>query len=104
MKVNTLKLIAITLMGIFTIFNLYAGTAFAKGKGDHQGPPPEAYTVCEGKSSGDTASFESPHGDAVTGTCVKDRNDDRLVLQPDNPPSHGPSDNKNDQTIEDMQK
>jgi len=52
----------------------------------HQGPPPEAYTVCEGKSEGDTASFETPNGDTVTGICVLDRSGDRLVLRPDNPP------------------
>ena len=50
----------------------------------HNGPPPEAYTACEGKSAGDKAEFVSPHGDTVTGTCKQ--NGDRLFLVPDNPP------------------
>ncbi len=54
--------------------------------GRRQGPPPEAYTACEGKSEGDTAEFESPRGDTVTGTCEMEG--DRLVLRPDNPPDH----------------
>ena len=52
-----------------------------------QGPPPEAYTACEGLSAGDTAEFESPHGDTITGTCEAEG--DRLVLRPDNPPPRG---------------
>ena len=47
------------------------------------GPPPEAYTACEGKNAGDTAEFVSPRGDTVTGTC--EQRGDRLVLRPDNP-------------------
>ena len=52
------------------------------GRRQH-GPPPEAYTACEGKNLGDTAEFVSPRGDTVTGTCKQQ--DDRLVLRPDNP-------------------
>ncbi|WP_462324934.1 hypothetical protein [Desulfoplanes sp.] len=52
----------------------------------HGGPPPEAYTACEDKSEGDEASFESPRGDTVEGICVKDRDGERLVLKPNNPP------------------
>lgn len=86
-----------TLMAIFTIFTLHVSAAFAQGRGQRQqGPPPEAYTACEGKSEGDTASFESPHGDTVTGTCAQDRNGDRLLLHPDNPPGHGKLNNQND--------
>ena len=53
-------------------------------RGRHQGPPPEAYEACEGKSAGDTAEFVSPHGDTVTGVC--ELQGDRLVLRPDTPP------------------
>ncbi|SLM31686.1 exported hypothetical protein [Desulfamplus magnetovallimortis] len=52
--------------------------------GRHQGPPPEAFTACEGKSVGDTAEFVSPRGDTVTGTCETCRDGERLVLKPDN--------------------
>ncbi|HKI49833.1 MAG TPA: hypothetical protein VKA69_10935 [Desulfobacteria bacterium] len=70
--------------------SLCAATAFGSDSeeqrpgGRHHGPPPEAYTACEGKSAGDTAQFESPRGDTITGTCVQQ--DDRMVLRPDNPP------------------
>ena len=55
--------------------------------GRPQGPPPEAFTACEGKSVGDSAEFVNPHGDTVTGTCQQQG--DRLVLIPDGPPPGG---------------
>lgn len=77
----------ITLSALFLLVGALGDTAYARGSGrGHHGPPPEAYTACEGKSEGDTAEFESPHGDTVTGTCEQDRDGDRLVLRPDNPP------------------
>lgn len=53
----------------------------AREGGRRHGPPPEAYTACEGKNAGDSAQFESPHGETVTGTCKEERG--RLVLRPD---------------------
>ena len=80
--------IVIVLLGIFIAVYASGNSAFAQDRsGRHQGPPPEAYTACEGKSAGDTAEFESPHGDTVTGTCVQ--KGDRLVLHPDNHPERG---------------
>lgn len=77
--------IIITLMTAIIAFSSMGNTVFSKENGRrHHGPPPEAYTACEGKSVGDTAEFESPRGDTVTGTCEEDG--DRLVLRPDNPP------------------
>lgn len=55
-----------------------------EGRRGHHGPPPEAYTACEGKNAGDEAEFVTPNGDTVTGTCVEEG--DRLVLHPDPPP------------------
>jgi len=76
------------LFSVLFLLSSVQNTALAQDGGRRrQGPPPEAYTACEGKSEGDTASFESPHGDTVTGTCVQE--DDRLVLRPDNPPARG---------------
>ena len=46
-----------------------------------QGPPPEAYSACEGKNAGDVAELVSRRGDTVTGTC--EQQGDRLVLRPD---------------------
>ncbi len=81
-------IIIITFAGMLTAANAF-GDDSSSGRqgGRHQGPPPEAYTACEGKSAGDTAEFVSPHGDTVTGTC--EERDGRLVLRPDNPPERG---------------
>jgi len=75
----------IVLLGILAAVNAFGNEPASRQKGRrHQGPPPEAYTACEGKNAGDTAEFVSPHGDTVTGTC--EQVGDRLVLRPDNPP------------------
>jgi len=46
------------------------------------GPPPEAFTACEGKSAGDSAQFTTPEGERLTGSCETDR-DGKLVLRPE---------------------
>ena len=80
--------IIIGLLATFVAFGFFGNGAFAQQQGRrHQGPPPEAYTACEGKSAGDAAEFVSPRGDTVTGTCEQEG--DRLVLRPDNPPPDG---------------
>ena len=85
MVINKHKIIIMALLEIFITFNLHVSSASAQGNDRKpQEPPPEAYAACEGKCAGDTAEFESPRGDTVTGTCVEDGN--RLVLRPDNPP------------------
>ncbi|MCP4690069.1 MAG: hypothetical protein GY859_18600, partial [Desulfobacterales bacterium] len=72
---------------IFVLTAIYAGNALgcdSSSKGDagrRHGPPPEAFTACEGKSAGDAAQFVSPRGDTVSGTCAMDG--DRLFLRPD---------------------
>ncbi len=72
---------------VFALMIIYATTSFGyndyskKNNRRRQGPPPEAYTACEGKNSGDEASFESRRGDTVSGTCALEG--DRLVLRPD---------------------
>ena len=87
--------IVITLLGFFIAVIGFGNDAFAQETGRRrQGPPPEAYTACEGKSSGDAAEFVSPRGDTVTGTCEKQG--DRLVLRPDNPPDRRGMDSAND--------
>ena len=52
-----------------------------KGKGKRRTPPPEAFTACEGKSSGDASQFESQRGDVLKGTC--EENNGKLVLRPE---------------------
>ena len=84
--------IVIALLAAFIAFGSFGNGVLAQQQGRrHQGPPPEAYTACEGKSEGDTAEFVSPRGDTVTGTCEMER--DRLVLRPENPPDDRPKDN-----------
>ena len=86
MNIQKKTSIVITLLGIFIAVIAFGNEASAQETGRrHHGPPPEAYTACEDKNAGDTAEFDSPHGDTVTGTCVQEG--DRLVLRPDNPPA-----------------
>ncbi len=47
-----------------------------------RGPPPEAYSACEGKSAGATAELTTRRGETLTGTCEEDR-DGKLVLRPE---------------------
>lgn len=76
--------IVIAILGLLSANNAFGKDTSSENSGRrHHGPPPEAYTACEGKSEGDTAEFVSPHGDTVTGTCEQDG--DRLVLRPDHP-------------------
>ena len=88
MKIIKKASMIVALFSAFFVLSSMENTSFAQDSGRRRhGPPTEAYTACEGKSEGDTASFESPRGDTVTGTCVQDG--DRLVLRPDNPPGSG---------------
>jgi hypothetical protein len=66
--------------------------AWAQGGSGHGpgGPPPEAFTACEGKAEGDQCSFERRDGSTVEGVCKKDRRDaDKLVCAPNGPPPGG---------------
>lgn len=87
--------IVITFLGIFIAFSSFGHESSAQETGRRRhGPPPEAYTACEGKNAGDTAEFEGPRGDTVTGTC--EQHGDRLVLRPDNPPGRRGMDSAKD--------
>ena len=72
------------LLAICAITNVFGRDAFSQERGiKRQGPPPEAYEACEGKSVGDEAEFVNRRGYTVTGTCEEEG--DQLVLRPDNP-------------------
>ena len=88
MNITKKTSIIIALLGILIATSAFGSDSSSQenGRGGHQGPPPEAYSACEGKSEGDTAEFTSPQGDTITGTCELDRDGDQLVLRPDNPP------------------
>ena len=71
------------LLAICTITHVFVSDAFSQERGiRRQGPPPEAYEACEGKSVGDEAEFVNPRGETVTGTC--EQRGDQLILLPDN--------------------
>jgi len=75
--------IVFVLLAIYTT-NAIGNDASPQEKGGkHHGPPPEAYTACEGKKAGDTAKFVNPRAETVTGTCEQEG--DRLVLRPNRP-------------------
>jgi hypothetical protein len=62
-----------------------------QGKG-HRGPPPEAFTACEGKVAGDACTVTHDEH-SITGTCASppaDAPDTRLACRPDHMPEGGP--------------
>ena len=72
------------LLAICAITHVFVSDAFSQERGmRRQGPPPEAYEACEGKSAGDEAELITPRGETITGTCEEEG--DLLVLRPDNP-------------------
>jgi hypothetical protein len=85
MNIVTKTFLAFIGLALLLAVNAYADDSpqQVRGKGNRT-PPPEAYTACEGKASGDNSSFTSPRGHNVTGTCQE--MDGRLFLRPDNPP------------------
>jgi len=88
MSATKKAIIILTLAGMLVTANTFGAESSSGEQGRRrQGPPPEAFTACEGKSAGDKAEFVSPHGDTVTGTC--EERDGQLVLKPDNPPGRG---------------
>lgn len=56
----------------------------------HRGPPPEAFTACEGKAAGDACTVTTPHGDELAGTCATPPEDTRLACRPSHMPEGGP--------------
>ncbi len=69
------------------VFLTTAGWVFgqAPGGGHHQGPPPEAFKACEGKSPGDTVQIQTPHGQTISGAC-QETQDGQLVAVPQSGP------------------
>jgi hypothetical protein len=83
MNVTSKISIALVLMGICASNAFGSDVSSQENGGRRHGPPPEAYTACEGKNAGDAAQFVSPRGEKVVGTCVQEG--ERLVLRPDRP-------------------
>lgn len=75
--------IVFVLLATCAIAHVFVSDAISQETGIRRnGPPPEAYEACEGKSVGDEAEFVNPRGETVTGTCVQ--RGDQLILLPDN--------------------
>jgi hypothetical protein len=77
------RIVMVLVLLTLSSLNTFGDDTTSQGRGDRRlGPPPEAYTACEGKNAGDTAEFVMPQGDTINGTCVQEG--DKLVLRPDN--------------------
>ena len=83
MEITKTTCLVFALFGLLIAVNAFGDDSSTRAGGRRQGPPPEAFTACEGKNAGDEAQFTSPRGDTVTGVCVE--MGDKLVLRPDQP-------------------
>lgn len=61
-----------------------AGAAVAQEAPPHRGPPPEAYTACNGQSEGAACSMTTPRG-TLSGTCAATP-EGQLACRPAPPP------------------
>ena len=59
------------------------------GGGRPMGPPPEAYTACQGKTEGASVTITTPDGKQMAATCVKGL-DGRLAARPNDMPKGPP--------------
>ncbi len=80
MKVTKALSIICILMAIFATIALGTDALPQEKSGMRQGPPPEAYTACAGKTAGAVSQFVNPRGETVSGTCELEG--DKLVLRP----------------------
>lgn len=78
--VNLATLVAAGAAVACSIAVVAADPGSAQRPGRPMGPPPEAFTACEGKAAGDAVSITLPDGRVVTGTCL-------LMFRPDAPPA-----------------
>ena len=71
---------------LFCSFITIPSLALAQNNDSSQrrGPPPEAFIACEGKSSGDSCTAETPHG-TKSGTCEDPRGNGKLICAIERP-------------------
>src|SRR4051812_22716742 len=83
---------AVTAAGSSSSGESGSDTAGKGHDGHHRGPPPEAFTACEGKGAGDACTVT--HDDqSIAGTGASppaDARDPRLACRPDHMPEGGP--------------
>lgn len=85
MDITLKTCLALIMLALLFAVNAYADDPPPRERGgEPRTPPAEAYTACEGKAAGDSASLQTPQGHKLTGTCQE--MDGRLVLSPDGPP------------------
>lgn len=73
----------------FLVFlSVYPMNSIASGMGGpgggKHGPPPEAFSACEGKEEGDSVEFEGRRGESLKAVCQL--RDGKLVAVPENMP------------------
>ncbi|MDO6461200.1 hypothetical protein Q4485_10875 [Granulosicoccaceae sp. 1_MG-2023] len=75
---------ALALAGMLGACAQSGGTATTDSKSGGErpsGPPPEAFTACEGKSAGDAVSFSGRGGETMEAVCAE--HDGQLVAVPE---------------------
>ena len=70
MKTKMITTIALAACMVVALLNTTAA-AHPSQSGKRHGPPPAALKACEGRTEGDSVSFETPRGDTLEGTCKK---------------------------------
>lgn len=80
MKVKMMMFAVAAMVIVFAVAALAAETPQPDNR-RNQGPPPEAYAACIGKTVGATATFVDPRGETISGTCQQEG--ERMVLRPD---------------------
>jgi hypothetical protein len=78
---RTIAMLGLLLVTGGSAYGAPAAGEVAPQGGQHHGPPPEAYTACEGKTEGSTAQITGRDGETITGICRIA--DGKLVLRPD---------------------
>lgn len=80
---NFVKGIAvIMILGLLSVVTACANSSReGGGRGGQQGPPPEAFTACEGKAEGDSVTFKGMRGETLKATCALIN--DELVAVPE---------------------
>lgn len=58
------------------------------GRERPSGPPPEAFTACEGKTAGAEVTFSGRNGESITATC-EERDGELVAVPADAPPPRG---------------
>lgn len=81
LKVKKSAILVPCVLATLLVSSIYSANAM-RSHGDRRGPPQEAFTVCENKSSGDTCEITVNNNKTMSGTCETPRGD-KLVCVPE---------------------